>query len=165
MVPPSASGAVVQAGAEEAAAALGRLLREPVHAEAFATKDAPQLTETHGNSVVVVAFAATGGVTGTFAVVMDDAVAGWLAARLTGSAHPKDPLGKGALGALAEFGNIAASAFLNGAARVVGRTCLPSVPRVMHGAAAATIANAIAGTADVATLRVQQQPFSLVFVS
>ncbi len=171
-LPSPEPGSVVEAGAHEAAAALARLLRVPVHAENFTSLDVGQLAASHGASsgegrVVVIAFDASGGVKGTFALVVDDAVAAWLASRLTGAVTLDGAIGKGALAALAEFGNIAASAFLNGAARVVGRTCLPSVPRVTHAATKEALlslpASLPSSSMSVATLRLQQQWFSLVF--
>lgn len=163
------SGSVVEAGAHEAAAALARLLRVPVHAEGFTSLDTAQLGATHGAAsaaqLVVIAFDASGGVKGTFALVVNDDVAAWLASRLTGAATLDGAVGKGALAALAELGNIAASAFLNGAARVVGRTCLPSVPRVTHAATRDALAVLPSGSLSVATLRLQQQWFSLVFAA
>ncbi|MDP2340733.1 MAG: chemotaxis protein CheC [Deltaproteobacteria bacterium] len=172
---------IVTAGAQEAAAALQRLLRVPVSADTVVALDVAQLASTHGPRAVVIAFDTSGGVTGTLALVIDDAVAAWLAGRLTGAVTLDGAIGKGALAALAELGNIVASAFLNGAARVVGRTCLPSVPRLLHAATAEALtaasssstsastsaskgaAAASGSTLRVATLRVQQQWFSVVF--
>jgi chemotaxis protein CheY-P-specific phosphatase CheC len=171
---------IVTAGAQEAAAALQRLLRVPVSADTVVALDTAQLASTHGARAVVIAFDTSGGVIGTLALVIDDAVAAWLAGRLTGAVTLDGAIGKGSLAALAELGNIVASAFLNGAARVVGRTCLPSVPRVTHAstaealaqasraialAAGATSSSTPAATLRVATLRVQQQWFSVVFSS
>ena len=157
----------MQAGAQEAASALSRLLRVPVQADAFTSLDARQLGAAHGERVVVVALEASGGVNGSFALVINDDVAASLAGRLTGASTLDGPVGKGALAALAELGNIAASAFLNGAARVVGRTCVPSVPRIVHAPAGDAIGTVVGGASvvDVATLRVQQQWFSVVFAA
>ena len=121
---------VVQAGAQEAAQALSRLLRRPVDVAGYATADARQLENSHDKFVVVLAFEASGGAPGQLVFVLDEAVAAAVVASLTGASSTE--LSKAALSALAEVGNIAASAFLNGAARVVGATCLPSVPRVSH---------------------------------
>ncbi len=179
---PSASALVeqvVEAGAQEAASALGRLLRVAVHADAATHLDLRQLSAAHGPRAVVIAFQASGGVAGTLVLVVDDAVAGSLAGRLTGppravaagQAGSDDTLGVGGLGALAELGNIVASAFLNGAARVVGRTCLPSVPRLVHDVTADAVASVLpviaAGSVavPVATLRLPEQSFSLVFAA
>ena len=156
---------IVTAGAQEAAAALQRLLRVPVHADSVIGLDAAQLAATHAARVVAIVFDASGGINGTLAVVVDEPVAAWLAGRLTGAVLD-GVVGKGALAALAELGNIAASAFLNGAAAVAGRTCLPSVPRVLHAPTGEAVTAAVhpgASGLRVATLRVQQQWFSLVF--
>lgn len=156
----------MQAGSHEAAAALSRLLRAPVLADAFTSQDARQLGAAHGERVVVVALEASGGVKGSFALVINEDVAASLADRLTGASTLDGAVGKGALAALAELGNIAASAFLNGAARVVGRTCVPSVPRVVHAPTSDAIRSVVGGAAvvEVATLRLHpQQWFSVVF--
>lgn len=124
---------VVQHGAHEAAQALSRLLRRTVNVSGFATADARTLAHAHDKVVVVLAFETTGGAPGQLVFVLDEAVAAAVVASLTGASSTE--LSKAALSALAEVGNIAASAFLNGAARVVGATCLPSVPRVSHAPA------------------------------
>ena len=121
---------VVQHGAQESASALSRLLRRPVGVESFAVADIASVAHEHSRVSVVLAFETSGGVPGHLAFVLDETVAASLVASLTG-AEASD-LNTVALMALAEIGNIAASAFLNGVARVVGRTCLPSVPRVTH---------------------------------
>ena len=124
---------VVQHGAHEAAQALSRLLRRPVTVTGFATADARTVSYAHDKIVVVLAFEATGGAPGQLVFVLDENVAASVVASLTGATSTE--LSKAALSALAEVGNIAASAFLNGAARVVGATCLPSVPRVSQAPA------------------------------
>jgi chemotaxis protein CheY-P-specific phosphatase CheC len=121
---------IVQHGAQESASALSRLLRRPVGVFGFALDDVSGVVADHGKIGVVMAFETSGGVPGHLAFIADEGSAARLVASLTGA---KDAdLNAPALMALAEVGNIAASAFLNGAARVVGKTCLPSVPRVSH---------------------------------
>ncbi len=165
----AAARSFIDVGADEAAAALGRLLRVPVAVEGAVRVDVAALANDphfghQGTHVVVVAADTTGGVVGTFALIVDDGVAAWLVARLTGEASASATLTPIAFAALAELGNIAASAFLNGCARVVGKTCLPSVPRVSRGRAGDTITGTLpVGVADVVTLRAQQQRVSLVF--
>ena len=167
-VPAAPATVLVEAGALEAAAALARMLRLPVHAEGFTSLDVNQLVASHGGGVggrvVAVSFDVSGGVNGSFVVVIDDGVAAWLAARLTGATVLDGAVGKGALAALAELGNITASALLNGAARVVGRTCLPSVPRVQHATTKEALTPLLpSAPVPVATLRLQQQWFSVIF--
>lgn len=159
------SNDIVSAGAQEAAAALQRLLRVPVHADSVVALDTAQLGAAHGPRVVVIVFQASGGITGTLGLVIDDEAAAWLAGHLMGAVTLDGAIGKNALGALAELGNIVASAFLNGAARVVGRTCLPSVPRVIHMSTTDALGAAVpAGTPlRVATLRAQGQWFNVLF--
>ncbi len=120
----------MQHGAQESASALSRLLRKPVGVDTFATDDVSGVIAEHGKVGVVMAFDTEGGVPGHLAFIADEAIAARLVASLTGA--EQTDLNAQAMMALAEVGNIAASAFLNGAARVVGKTCLPSVPRVRH---------------------------------
>ncbi len=145
---------VVQHGAHEAAQALSRLLRRTVTVEGFATADARTVAWGHDKIVVVLAFEATGGAPGQLVFVLDESVAASVVASLTGAVSAE--LSKAALSALAEVGNIAASAFLNGAARVVGATCLPSVPRVSQAPAEqAVVAVLPAHGVHMATLRLE----------
>jgi chemotaxis protein CheY-P-specific phosphatase CheC len=155
---------VAQHGAHEAAAALSRLLRLPVVAGAFAALDPASLAAVHGGIVVVITFD-TSGIDGTLAVVLDDEVAQRLASRLTGGGADTGTIGPTALAALAELGNIAASAFLNAVARQVKRSCLPSVPRVGHAAASTALAATLPDVVmPVATLSAEDVRFSLAFV-
>lgn len=158
-------GQVAQHGAHEAAAALSRLLRVPVTAAAFSTLDPAALGAAHAGSVVVITFDTSGGVDGTLAVVFDDDVARRFAVRLTGGAVEVGAIGPAALAALAELGNIAASAFLNGVARLVKRACLPSVPRVGHASASTVLSATLPDVVmPVATLQAGGDRFSLAFV-
>ncbi len=116
--------------ARESAQALARLLRRQVTVGALDVVDLAHLGRGHARVGVTLAFETSGGAPGHLAFILDEDVAVRLVAGLTG-AHDAE-LGTMALMALAEVGNIAASAYLNGAASVVGRACLPSVPRVSH---------------------------------
>ncbi len=144
---------VVQHGAQESASALSRLLRRPVGVEGFAVAEVAAVARDHSRVAVVLAFETSGGVPGHLAFVIDEAIAASLVASLTGA--DAGELNKSALMVLAEIGNIAASAFLNGVARVVGRTCLPSVPRVTHSPTEQALRAALPPVPlRVATLRV-----------
>lgn len=121
---------VVQQGAHEAASALSRLLRRSVGVVGFGTGEARAIAQQHARSVVLLAFETSGGLVGQLVFVLDEHVAGHVAAALVGGSA--DSLTRTSMAALAEVGNIAASAFLNAAARAVGATCLPSTPRVSH---------------------------------
>jgi len=152
-------------GAREAAQALVRLLRLPVVVgDVVAQAPAALAAQCGPGAVVAITFDTSGGVVGTLALVIDDGIAARLAARLMGQDAHGGALGPTQLAALAELGNIAASAFLNGAARVVRRACLPSVPRVGH-APAATLLAALLPDAPFAAalLRVDDQPVRLLF--
>lgn len=155
---------VVQHGSVESASALSRLLRRPVGVAGFGVTDLLHLSRTHACVGVTLAFETTGGAPGHLAFVLDEAVAARLVASLTG-AHEAE-LGTAALMALAEVGNIAASAFLNGAATVVGCTCLPSVPRVSHAPVEQSVRAALPpGVVHVASLSVGgSDPITIAFV-
>jgi chemotaxis protein CheC len=158
-------GQVAQHGAHEAAAALSRLLRLPITAGSFASLDPAALAAAHTGDVVVITFETSGGVDGTLAVVFDDDVARRFAVRLTGGTSDSGAIGPASLAALAELGNIAASAFLNAVARLVKRTCLPSVPRVGHASASTVLAATLPDVVmPVATLSADGARFSLAFV-
>ncbi len=147
------SAKVVQQGAQEAASALSRLLRRPFGVEGFGVIDVSDIPRSHGRIGVVLAFEATGGFPGHLAFVIDEDVAAGLVASLTGADHTE--LNTSALMALAEVGNIAASAFLNGAARVTSATCMPSVPRTSHAPVEQAVRGALPPRpAHIATLRV-----------
>ena len=156
---------ILSAGAQEATGALQRLLQVSVRADAVLDLDDTQLIASHGPTAVVIVFQATGGVSGTLAVVLDDDVALWLASLMSASIAAEGTIGAGVLCMLAEFGNIVASAFLNGAARIAGRTCLPSVPMVLHGATHQGVAAAVPpGTPlRVVKLRAQERCISVLF--
>jgi hypothetical protein len=113
--------------------------------------DLARLCRGHARIGVTLAFETSGGAPGHLAFVLDEDVAVRLVAGLTGARDAE--LGTTALMALAEVGNIAASAFLNGAASVVGRACLPSVPRVLHAPVEQSVRAAMPpGAVQVATL-------------
>lgn len=117
-----------KAGAAEAADALARLLRSTVALQGVDVGELTSLPLPPGSSVVG-SFVASGGVQGNLAIVVDDSLGLVIANKLLGTGA----LDAGAIAALAEVGNILASAFLNGAARLCGRACLPSVPHMSHG--------------------------------
>jgi chemotaxis protein CheY-P-specific phosphatase CheC len=123
---------LAQQGAHEAAQALACLLHLPVAAYAVTNLAPGLLRETHGHDdVIVIAFDVTGGVSGRLALVMNVDVARLFAERLLGRRAKAAPwLGPASRGALSELGNIVASAFLNGVARLLHRSCLLSVPLV-----------------------------------
>ncbi len=144
---------MVQQGAQEAASALSRLLRRPIGVEGFGVIDVGDIARSHGRIGVVLAFETTGGFPGHLAFVIDEDVAASVVASLTGADHTE--LNTAALMALAEVGNIAASAFLNGASRVTGMTCMPSVPRTTHAPVDKAVKGALPPRpAHIATLRV-----------
>jgi chemotaxis protein CheY-P-specific phosphatase CheC len=132
---------VVQQGAHEAAAALSRLFPRGVAVVGFGSSDAQAIAQQHARSVVLLAFETSGGFVGQLVFVLDEDVAAQVATSLVGGAD--DSLTRTSMAALAEVGNIAASAFLNAAARVVGATCLPSTPRVSHAPAEQAVVAAL----------------------
>lgn len=98
--------------------------------------------------LVLVAFDLGGAVTGSFAQVLDEGSATQLASMLFGRPTNVDE----AIGAIAEAGNIAASAFLNRLAGHLGGACLPSVPRLFVGAASTTLGPVLAADDVVSIL-------------
>ncbi len=145
---------LVQPAARESAQALSRLLRRSIAVSAFDVVDLARVSRGHSRIGVTLAFETGGGAPGHLAFVLDEDVAVRLVAGLTG-AHDAE-LGTTALMALAEVGNIAASAFLNGVASVVGRACLPSVPRVLHAPVEQSVRAALPpGAVQVATLVIE----------
>ncbi len=146
---------LAHSGAEAAAQALSQLLRTTFLAEAPTAADPAGIAAA---DAVVVSFDTSGGVEGTLAVVIDDDVARWLVGRLTGGGPAEGALGESARAALAELGNIAASAFLNAAARLLRRSCLPSVPRVGLDPSFAALPAPM-----VATMRADGRQLRLVF--
>ena len=88
-------------------------------------------------SVVTVRFDVTGGVVGTFVLLLDDGAARALHRQLAPRAPSltNKPLSASALAALSELGNIAVSACLNSFARGIGVACVPSVPHLVQGPA------------------------------
>lgn len=97
--------------------------------------------------LVLVGFDLLGAVTGSFAQVLDESSATRLTSVLVGRATNVDE----AVGAIAEAGNIAASAFLNRLAGHLGGACLPSVPRLFVGAASTTLPAVLVGE-DASTI-------------
>lgn len=85
-----------------------------------------------GPDVTAIGFRLSGGFEGALLHVLTPDDADALLARLPGRVRPHAALER-AQGALAELGNIAASAFLNAVATEVRRACLPSVPRFGGG--------------------------------
>jgi len=138
-------GSVVWAGATQVASALDRVLgggvrivrAEPV---SFGALVAPEVR------AAAVAFDLSGGLAGTMVHIVDDDTARRLVARLLGHAQTvAGAYDTSDRGALSEIGNIAASAFLNALADHLGRACLPSVPRFVHGTTGELLGRALRG--------------------
>lgn len=142
---------LAQAGANEAALAIARLLRvssarveliERVARDVFARRHSPR--------ALVVAFTISGAVHGRFAVVTSEAQARTIARELvpfTGDGLPEQ-----AVGALTELGNIGASAYLNGISDMTQMSCVPSVPSCAIDEATAAITAALGPSLLVARL-------------
>ena len=165
MSPRAADRDLLEAGAREAAEAIMRLTHHETARMLSADREAvAAMFARVGPRAVVVAFTVSGGVHGRFALAVGERGAGSLAAAMTGNSgagSAADRLGKRALAALTELGNIAASAFMNGAAELLHESCVPSVPSVtvgdpvellpaaLGGAAAAHVARLIVGDVEV----------------
>src|SRR4051812_20138024 len=126
---------LVEAGALEAGRALALLLRKPaLPVRSVDVVDPTALARRLGPRALVVGFTISGGLPGRFALLTSEKNAYQIALDLVGSmgAPNKDgALGKRAVGALTELGNIGASAFLNGVARALETACVPSVPSLL----------------------------------
>ncbi len=149
---------LLEAGAREAAEAIMRLAhRESARIVAVDEEPVGSLVERLAPRAVAVGFAVTGGVEGRFALVLSENAARAIGQAMLGGRHgqgPSDKLGKRMTAALTELGNIAASAFMNGVADQVHRSCVPSVPAFANGEAAQVIPAALgdAGAVQVARL-------------
>ncbi len=75
----------------------------------------------------------TGAFNGRFLLLLDDAAARHLAARLLEMPPPAKTLGETEESALLETGNILASSFLSAVSRMFGARALPSPPFAVHG--------------------------------
>lgn len=118
-----------------------------VEVEAELTDDTARLLEmpSETDEAAVIAFELSGGVTGGLLLVLAPPAASVVAKGLLGAA-PEGPLSElsaHAKGALSEAGNIVVSAFLNELARVVGKTCLPSIPHFAAGNARSAVKEAL----------------------
>jgi len=96
--------------------------------------------------LVAVAFDLSGAVHGSMVQLVGDETARVLAGRLLGAEPEGTDYGARERGALSEVGNIVASAFLNALADRLGRSCLPSVPRFLHGDADDVISQSLRGS-------------------
>lgn len=158
MTSQGADGDVLEAGAREAAEALLRLAQRESARIVFAgSEPVSAVVERAGPRAVVVGFTVSGGLQGRFALVLADPAARALATAMTGPGRGQDgdeKLGKRALAALTELGNIAASAFMNGAAELLHQSCIPSVPSLHHGDPAEHVPAVLGGasTAEIARL-------------
>jgi chemotaxis protein CheY-P-specific phosphatase CheC len=136
---------LAQAGANEAALAIARMLKmTAARVSPLETVADGKLAERHGPRALVVSFTISGGVAGRFAVVTSEAHARALAKELVPSLKG-DGLPKKAVGALTELGNIGASAYLNGIADMLNVTCVPSVPHFVVDETHAALASALGG--------------------
>jgi chemotaxis protein CheY-P-specific phosphatase CheC len=111
-----------------------------------------ELAARHGHDVVVVAFTLSSSSRRVpFALVLDAHGARVVTARLlrlpaSTSEPSSSPLSRGALSALAELGNIVASAYANGVASEGGGPWLPSLPRVLEGNTSSVLEEALEQT-------------------
>lgn len=149
--PPSLD--VVEAGAREAGRAVARLLKTAGYSvEGVEELSAATVAARHAPRALVVSFALTGALRGSFALVISEEGARALAVSLVGGAG--DQLSKRQLGALTELGNIGASAYLNGVAKQLRATCLPSVPSLLIDESARAVEAALGKSEHVQLARV-----------
>ena len=148
---------LVEAGAREAAEAIMRLARR--ESGRMLSVDAERLEALCGRvapRAVVVGFTVSGAIEGHFALVIAEAGARALANDMIGAkpGHAAaEKLGRRGTAALTELGNIAASAFLNGAAELLRASCVPSVPSLFVGDPAQLVPDALGGAAEALVVR------------
>ena len=148
---------LLEAGAREAAEAIMRLARRETgrmlsvdteRLEALCVRVAPR--------AVVVGFTVNGALEGRFALIIAEPGARALASDMIGAKQghpPAEKLGRRATAALTELGNIAASAFLNGAAELLRASCVPSVPSFHVGDPAHLLPDALGGAHEALVVR------------
>lgn len=151
-MPPMAEPSVLelaQAGANEAALAIARLLKiSSARVGRVETVADDVLAARQGPRALVVGFTISGGIKGRFAVVTSETHAKTIAHELV--AFKGEGLPKKALGALTELGNIGASAYLNGIADMVQASCVPSIPSCAIDDATTAIRSALGPSLIVA---------------
>jgi chemotaxis protein CheC len=123
-------------GAGESARALAMLLRTdaPAVPATIETAVGPEalgaIVDRHGEEGIGISFALSGAVGGSLLVFLEEEAAFSIASTLL-KRKVSGP-DERALAALAEVGNILASAFLNGLSRYLMKACMPSVPGIAH---------------------------------
>ncbi|MCC7110038.1 MAG: chemotaxis protein CheC [Deltaproteobacteria bacterium] len=157
MSPREADHDLLEAGAREAAEAILRLARqESARLVAAGREPVGNVMVRVGPRAVIIGFTVSGGVGGPFAIAMSEDAGRTLAAAMMGRTAPAgEKLGKRAVAALAELGNIAASAFMNGAAELLHQSCLPSVPSLAVGDPAELLPKALSGRSQAQVARVE----------
>lgn len=150
---------LLEAGARDAAEAILRLAqRESARILSVDVEPLSALVARLAPRAVVVGFVVSGGVQGRFALVLTEPAARVIAQAMVGGRHtqvPSEKLGKRLTGALTELGNIAASAFMNGAAELLHQSCLPSVPSLAVGDPAELLPKALSGRSQAQVARVE----------
>ncbi len=89
--------------------------------------------------IVAVGFEMRGSATGLLQLALPEPSARQLAGLLLGAELPPGPLSPDAESAIAETGNILASAYLSALGTLAKLTLLPSIPRLQQGAAGALV--------------------------
>jgi chemotaxis protein CheY-P-specific phosphatase CheC len=141
---PPSERALVEAGANAAARALGQLLKAPVVVAEVSSGPLSTVAARHAPRACAVTFTVTGALAGRFVLLAREDAARDIATALVGSANEKR-----LMGALTELGNITASAFLNGVAALLETSCVPSVPDIEIGDAEKALTTAIGHAGEV----------------
>lgn len=163
---PPTPRATVESGARAAALALGRMLRRPGMAGDVDEPDRATLASRLGERAVAVSFTVTGAQPARFAALIAEHDALALSRHLVKDAGAA--LGARETAALAELGNIAASAFLNGVAALLHGSCVPSVPELVHDSVTLVLADALGadeGALWVARIDVDQRAVWLAWIA
>lgn len=133
------------AGAHAVASALGRFIGRDDPLDVTAEIIAFGAVQVPDERLVAVAFDLSGAVHGAMVQLVGDGTARFLIGRLVGAEPEGAVYGARERGALSEVGNIIASAFLNAVADRLGKACLPSVPRFLHGTGDDVLRRALRG--------------------
>lgn len=142
---------LAQAGANEAALSVARLLKISVAQVGLVeTMAADVLALRHGPRALVVGFTVSGALQGRFAMVTSEMHAKAMALQLV--SFTGDSLSTKAIGALTELGNIGASAYLSSIADLLCASCMPSVPSWTIDEASSAVAASLGRSLIVAPL-------------
>jgi chemotaxis protein CheC len=163
-VEPDALTQLCQAGVEQAATALSRLLGRPVRIEPprLLLLDPASPAGYSAARVIGLSLHILGEVAGSFVILLNQGDAGCLLELLLGEpASPVQPLSELETATLKEVGNILASACLNRLAVLLKMTLLPSIPGMECGLAGDVLSHALGHLPGSGALLAVETAFSI----